>query len=232
LVFGRERPTPKAHRLAKVDATGDDAYFQFPASVEFRLSSDDRKDAQITELLQQLNLGTPGAVDRLLPVIYDELHGLARNIMAGERHGHTLQPTALINEAFIRLIRPDDPNWQNRGHFLRLAARAMRNVLVDHARARKAEKRGGERMPITLDVDVIGDRADPDCLIAVHETLERLHKVDSRLAQIVELRFFGGFKNAEIGATIGISERSVERGWRVARDWLTQEIRESDLGGP
>jgi RNA polymerase sigma factor (TIGR02999 family) len=193
------------------------------------LTPDPDKDTPITELLQQLNLGLKGAADRLLPAIYGELHNVAQRIMVGERPGHTLQPTALINEAFIRLIRPDDPNWKNRRHFVRIAARAMRNVLVDHARARKAQKRGGAGVPITLDEGLVVGSNDPDSVIAVHEALERLNKVDPQLAQVVELRFFGGLTEAEIGATIGISERSVQRGWRVARAWLTREL--SDESG-
>jgi RNA polymerase sigma factor (TIGR02999 family) len=175
-------------------------------------------------LLQRINAGDAEAVEQLLPYIYDELHGLARRIMAGERHEHTLQPTALINEAFLRLIDQSAPGIQDRVHFVRVAARAMRNVLVDHARARSAAKRGGGNLKVTLDEGLVLEDGDSDSLLHVHETLERLSAVDPQLGQIVELRFFGGLKDAEIGAAIGVSERTVQRGWRMARAWLSREM--------
>lgn len=184
----------------------------------------DDPTAQTRHLLQRINAGDAEAVEKLLPYIYDELHGLARRIMAGERHEHTLQPTALINEAFMRLIDRNDPQWEDRMHFVRVAARAMRNVLVDHARARSAAKRGGGNVKVTLDEGLVLEGDDPESLLHVHETLERLAGVDPQLGQIVELRFFGGLKDAEIGAALGVSERTVQRGWRMARAWLSREM--------
>jgi RNA polymerase sigma factor (TIGR02999 family) len=180
--------------------------------------------SQPTRLLQQINAGDRSAVERLLPIIYDELHAQARRIMGGERREHTLQPTALINEAFLRLVDQDSPGYEDRMHFLRVASRAMRNVLVDHARARAAQKRGGDHLKVTLDAGLVVDASAPEQLLVVHETLERLGEVDPQLAQIVELRYFGGLIDKEIGAAIGVSERTVQRSWRMARAWMTREM--------
>lgn len=180
--------------------------------------------SQPTRLLQQINAGDRSAVERLLPIIYGELHALAQRIMGGERREHTLQPTALINEAFLRLVDQESPEYQDRVHFVRVASRAMRNVLVDHARARAAQKRGGGRLEVTLDAGLVVDASAPEQLLVVDETLERLGAVDPQLAQIVELRYFGGLTDKEIGAAIGVSERTVQRSWRIARAWMTREM--------
>jgi RNA polymerase sigma factor (TIGR02999 family) len=186
------------------------------------VTSDNASEA--TRLLGQMNAGEQQAAERLLPLIYEELHKLAGSLMARERADHTLQPTALVNEAYVRLIQQQRPQWESRVHFVRVAARAMRNVLVDHARARRAQKRGKGFAQVTLDEGLALAVDDAEGLLVVDETLNRLRTMDEQLGEIVELRFFGGLTDAEIGAALGISERSVQRGWRTARAWLSREM--------
>lgn len=191
--------------------------------------------ATTTRLLAAVGHGEAGAADRLLPLVYEELRQLAGRLMAGERSGHTLQPTALLHEAFVRLVEPG-VDFADRAHFLRVAARAMRRVLVDHARARAAQKRPqGQR--IDLDAAALVAPDDTPGLLAVDETLAQLAAVDPQLAELVELRFFGGLDNAAIAETLGLSLRAVERGWRTARAFLVRAMEPGrppapDAGGP
>lgn len=171
------------------------------------------------------------AVEQLLPYLYEELHGLARQLMGGERSAHTLQPTALINEAYMRLGEAGAGAAEDRSHFIRLAARAMRQVLVDHARARKAKKRGGEQAQVTLDESLVAADGEPEDLLEVHEALHKLAGMDPQLSQLVELRFFGGLREEQIAATLGMSVRSVQRSWRAARAWLRREMSQARGGG-
>jgi len=180
--------------------------------------------SEASRLLGQMNAGEHRAAERLLPLIYDELHKLAGSLMARERADHTLQPTALVNEAYVRLIGDELPQWESRVHFVRVAARIMRNVLVDHARARRTKKRGGGFAQVTLDEGLALAAGDAEGLLIVDETLNRLRAMDEQLGEIVELRFFGGLNDAEIGTALGTSERSVQRGWRMARAWLSREM--------
>lgn len=178
--------------------------------------------AATTRLLRKVGGGDRDAAEQLFPLVYDELHRLAGRLMGQERHNHTLQPTALLNEAYLRLIDPG-AGYEDRGHFLRVAARAMRHVLVDHARARSAKKRhGGQR--VELDAELVATRDDADSLLAVDETLERLHDLDPQLAELVQLRYFGGLDNQTTAEALGTSLRSVERGWRTARAFLVREL--------
>lgn len=182
-----------------------------------------RPAAETTQLLHRLGQGDAAAAEQLLPLVYDELHRLAGRMMQKERADHTLQATALLHEAFLRLCG-SEASFDDRQHFLRVASKAMRNVLVDHARAHKAQKRGGEKQQVDLDLAGVFALDHGDGILAVDETLSRLSAMDPQLAQIVELRFFGGLENQAIADALGTSLRSVERGWRTARAWLAREL--------
>ena len=177
-----------------------------------------------TLLLRRLSNGDSDAAEELLPILYRELHDIASRCMDGERSNHTLQPTALVNEAFLRLIGPGTPAVEDRGHFLNLAARAMRNILVDHARRRNAEKRGNDRTREPLD-DALAAYAEQGVdVLAVNEALQRLAAMDEQLARIVDLRFFAGLPVPEVAKALGLSLRTAERGWFSARAWLRKEL--------
>ena len=180
--------------------------------------------AETTQTLMLAADGDQGAIDRLLPLVYDELRALAGALMRHERDGHTLQPTALANEAFIRLIDQKSIDWKNRAHFFALAAQAMRRVLVDHARARGAIKRGGDRRRIALAEDAAIELDQLDDLLALDEALHKLAGLSERQARIVELRFFGGLSIEETAELIGVSPRTVKGDWRVSRAWLEREL--------
>lgn len=179
--------------------------------------------ATVTRLLKQWSDGSPRALDRVVPLLYDELRELARIRMRGERTGHTLATTDLVHEAFLRLVNLEDIEWQDRKHFLAMAARAMRRVLVDHARRRSAQKRGGDRTKVDLEEVTLMTEADIEALLQVDTALERLSSDEPRAAQIVELRHFGGFSNEEIADALGISLSTVEREMRFARACLAEE---------
>ena len=171
------------------------------------------------------------SLETLMPLVYDELRRLAGRLMGDERTGHTLQATALLNEAWLRLVEPG-ASYVDRSHFLRVAARAMRHVLVDHARARSAQKRGSGRR-VDLDSEAFTVRDDAASLLAVDEALQRLQALDPQLAQVVELRFFGGLDNSAAAEALGISLRSVERAWRTARACLLRDLGQAPPeGGP
>ena len=165
--------------------------------------------------------------DRLLPLVYDELRGLARAKLRHEQQGHSLQATALVHEAYIRMLGADSPSWNDRGHFFRAAAEAMRRILIDHARKRVRVKRGGGRIQVTLrDVDV-GTGLPLEDLLALDEAIQRLEGQDPRMAEIVRLRFFAGLSVEETAKALEVSERTVKREWAVARAWLFEAMRES-----
>jgi RNA polymerase sigma factor (TIGR02999 family) len=190
----------------------------------------DQDPAPVTELLARAGAGDAAASAALLPLVYAELRSLAARVMDGERAEHTLQPTALVHEAWLRLFATQLPPLADRAHFARLAARAMRHVLVDHARARRREKRGGgaERRVLLDDVLDEVERSGSLDVIALHEALERLAAQDEQAARIVEVRFFGGLTIAEAAAALGVSTPTVERGWSVARLWLARELGEAE----
>ena len=179
-----------------------------------------------TELLSRATRGDEKAAQALFPIVYEELRNLAGAYMARQGDGHTLQPTALVNEAYLKLVDVDTDRIRDRTHFFRLAARAMRSILVDHARGRQRAKRGGGRLRVTLDDALVsaGGGADVPDLIDLDASLDRLAGVDEQLARIVEYRFFGGLANAEIAEVLEVSTRTVERGWRVARAWLLNDM--------
>ena len=179
---------------------------------------------EITQLLIAWNQGDQRARDELTPIIYDELRRLARGYLRRERINHTLQPTALVHEAFLRLIDQSKVNWQNRAHFFGVAARLMRQILINHAEARRAAKRGGEAERVSLnDVDhfAVGQEID---LIALNEALNNLERIDPQQGQIVELRYFSGLTIEEIAEVIGVSPATVKREWSTARAWLRREL--------
>ena len=184
----------------------------------------DKQAAEITRILQDWNDGNPEAKEKLLPFVYDELKRQARLLMSKERPGHTLQPTALVHEAFLRLSEQTDIDWQNRSHFYGIASRLMRQVLVDHARLHAAEKRGQHPIHFSInDLQIpVAERAGS--ILVLDEVLARLEKLDETQARIVEMRFFGGMNNREISESLGVSERTVGREWQAARLWLYREL--------
>jgi RNA polymerase sigma factor (TIGR02999 family) len=179
----------------------------------------------VTRLLVRLTDGDRGVLDELLPVVYGELRKLASSYLRRERVGHTLQPTALVHEAYMRLVDQTQVQWQNRAHFFGVAAQMMRRILVDHARAHEAEKRGGEFQKLSLDenIDVSGER-DVN-LVALDDALNLLAEVDPQKMKIVELRFFGGLSVEETAEVLGVSAPTVKRQWRMAKAWLYGQVK-------
>ena len=183
---------------------------------------------QVTQLLESIRQGHASAADRLLPLLYDELHRLAESFLRHERVNHTLQPTALVHEAYLKLVREDRTDWQNRAHFCAVAAQAMRRILLSHARDRAAAKRGGDAMRLTLsdsDVAAMPGMSDVD-LLALEDALERLTALDARQARVVELRFYGGLTIEQAAEVLGVSERTIKGDWRMARAWLYTQLKE------
>lgn len=178
----------------------------------------------ITRMLDELRAGRREIESRLLEAVYPELRRIAAHYMQGERAGHTLQPTALVNEAYLELVGQADIDWRNRSHFFGVAAQLMRRILVNYARRRKAQKREGKRQRVELSdtLAIAEDRLDE--IIAVDEALDRLAEWDPRQAKIVELRFFAGLTEDEIAEAVGISPRTVKRDWMIARAWLNSEL--------
>jgi RNA polymerase sigma factor (TIGR02999 family) len=181
----------------------------------------------VTELLIELSKGDREVVDLLLPVIYDELRKLAANYLRRERPDHTLQPTALVHEAYIRLVDQTRANWQNRAHFFGVAAQIMRRLLVDHARKHNAEKRGQAFQKLSLDenIDRAVDRTAE--LIALDDALKALAELDEQKARMVELRYFGGLSIEETADVLGVSPVTIKRHWRFAKAWLHGEMQKS-----
>ncbi len=179
---------------------------------------------EVTRILLDWSGGDPEAPGRLMPFVYDELRRLARAFLARERGAHTLQPTALVHEAYLRLVDQRSVNWQNRAHFYGIAASMMRRVLIDHARAHAAEKRGGGAVRLSVeDVQVpLEERAES--LLALDEALERLKDMDERKCRVVEMRFFAGLSDEEIAEVLGVTTRTVLRDWKKARLWLLREL--------
>ena len=184
---------------------------------------------ELTFLLNAWSEGDTAALGRLTPIVYAELHRIARRNLAGERAGHLLQPSALVNEAFIRLMDGAPVEWAGRAHFFAVSARVMRQILIDFARAQDTGKRGHRSPHLDLSVarDVPGAGAIPVDFMDLDAALSHLSTLDQRQAQVVELRYFGGLENAEIAAVLGISEPTVVRDWRVARAWLYAKLRPS-----
>jgi RNA polymerase sigma-70 factor, ECF subfamily len=178
----------------------------------------------VTELLVRLSGGSRESLDELLPLIYRELRRLAARALHRERSGHTLQPTALVHEAYLRLIDQREVTWQNRAHFFAVAAQAMRRILVDHARARERVKRGGPQQQVTLlEEHAVQETGSVDVL-ALDQALTRLDRIDPRQRQVVELRYFSGLSIEETAAVLDISPATVKREWTMARAWLHAEL--------
>ena len=179
---------------------------------------------EITVFLDSVTRGDAGASERLLPLVYDELRRLAAHKMAGESHGHTLQATALVHEAWLRLAGSDHQSWQNRAHFFAAAAEAMRRILVEHARRKQSLKRGSGSEHVELNESMLVLTAPPDELLAVHEALDKLALRDSAAAELVKLRYFIGMTMEEAAAVLSLSKRTAENLWTYARVWLHREI--------
>jgi RNA polymerase sigma factor (TIGR02999 family) len=179
---------------------------------------------EVTQLLVDWSNGDQAALDKLLPLVNDELRQLARRYMRRESPGHTLQTSALINEAFLRLVDQQRVRWQNRAHFFGVAARLMRRVLIDHARSHRYAKRGGGALKVSLDEAAAVTEARAAELLAVDEALEKLTKMDARKGRIVELRFFGGLTEAETAEVMGVSLPTAQREWRAAKAWLRRML--------
>lgn len=181
--------------------------------------------SDITQMLEAAGRGDPQSAEALLPVVYEELRRLASARMAHEPAGHTLQPTALVHEAWLRLVSGGDKNWDHRGHFFAAAAEAMRRILVERARRKQRIRHGGELERVPLSEIEIPGGADDRRLLEVHEALDALAAEDEQQAQVVKLRFFVGLGNAEIARLMGLSEKSVQRYWNHAKAWLYQNIK-------
>jgi RNA polymerase sigma factor (TIGR02999 family) len=179
---------------------------------------------QITEWLRDWSNGDRSALEKLTPLVYRELHRLAQAYMRGERAGHALQTTALVNEAYVRLIEGENQGWQSRAHFYAVAAKLMRHILVDFARSRDRIKRGGALEQVSLDEALIVTAGYTSQLLDLDEALTTLSKLDERQSQVVELRFFGGLTEPEIAEVLKVSERTVQSDWRLARSWLLREL--------
>ena len=181
--------------------------------------------SEVTRILNAIQTGDKNAGEELLPMVYEELRRLAAHKMAGESNGHTLQPTALVHEAWLRLAGSNQPNWENRAHFFGAAAEAMRRILVDHARRKQSLKRGGGAGHEELDESALVLTAPPDELLAVHEALDTLARQDPPAAELVKLRYFVGMTMEEAAAALGLPKRTAEDLWTYARVWLHREIR-------
>ncbi|MHC4698816.1 MAG: ECF-type sigma factor [Planctomycetota bacterium] len=179
---------------------------------------------QVTRILAAVKQDDRQAADELLPIVYEELRKLAQSRLQREVHGHTLQPTALVHEAFLRLVGNEDPGWDGRNHFFAAAARAMRQILVERARHKQAVKHGGARQRIPIDQIDLEFEAVPEEVLAVDEAIERLERVDPRKGQIVNLRFFARMTVAETAAVLDISIATVGREWQYIRTWLEAEL--------
>jgi len=183
-----------------------------------------RQAGVVTKVLQAAQGGDKEAVDRLLPLLYSELHRLAQARMAKLRPGQTLQPTALINEAYLRLMAKKDLHLENRKHFFFAAARAMRDILVERARAKAGPKRGGDRRRVELSEAIAFDEPPAQEILALHEALAELERQDPLKSQIVQLRYFAGMQAAEVAQVLGISERTLNRHWRFIKAWMKSRL--------
>ena len=179
---------------------------------------------EITQLLAEWSDGNQSALDELYPLVYEELHRLARRYMSRERKGHTLQTTALINEAYVRLVDQRNVHWANRSHFFAISAQIMRRILIDHARRHAYAKRGGGAQQVSLEeVAIVANEKSAE-IIRLDEALTILAKMDPRRCHVVELRYFGGLSNEEIAGVLNVSENTVTRDWNLARAWLHQQL--------
>lgn len=187
-------------------------------------------DANVTQLLKEFQEGNPEASERLWAEVYDEMRRLARHLLAHERSGHTMSTTALVHECYLKLVDQTQVQWQSRLHFFGMASRVMRNILIDYARRRSAEKRGGDAPHVSLEnVTVSGRQRSAELLLVIDNALEELAELDERLVRVVEYRFFGGMKEKEIAELMDLSPRTIRRDWRKAKGWLARALGESEL---
>jgi RNA polymerase sigma-70 factor, ECF subfamily len=185
---------------------------------------------EVTVLLQKISAGDASAVDKLIPLVLQELRGLARQQLRRERPGHTLQPTALVNEAYLRLVSDQARNWHNRAHFIGVSVSVMRRILIDHARRKQALKRGAGERPVSEADDYAGfTHEQADELIVLNTALDRLQEMNSRQRQVVELRYFGGLSVEETAEVLNVSPVTVKRDWVTARAWLKGQVRPEAL---
>ncbi len=184
---------------------------------------------QVTRLLAEAVDGRERAADELLPLVYDQLRRLAQKQMANERAGHTLQATALVHEAYVRLVGAEDPGWSSRAHFYMAAAQAIRRILIDHARKRGRKKRGGGEARRRIDAEDLVHISEPEDVMDIDEAIQKLEKFDPEMARVVHLRFFAGLSIEDTAQTLGISASTVKRDWTLARAWLYRELGASDL---
>jgi RNA polymerase sigma factor (TIGR02999 family) len=183
---------------------------------------------EITQLLVAWGKGDETALDQLIPVVYGELRRIAGNFMRRQNPGNTLQASALVNEAFLRLVDSNKVNWQSRTHFFAVSAQLMRRVLVDAARRRNSQKRGGDRLRVTLDDRIDVSNENETDLVALDEAMTRLAQLNPRHSRIVELRYFGGLTEEQVAETLSVSARTVRRDWSVARAWLYRELQSTN----
>jgi RNA polymerase sigma-70 factor, ECF subfamily len=184
----------------------------------------DNDSQQITSLLVEWSNGNQTALDNLMPLVYDELRRIARRFMRRQAAGHTFQTTELIHEAYLKLARSEDQNWQNRAHFFGVAAQAMRHILVDYARSKQSRKRGGWQEKITLEETAAVSFQRSDELVQLDDAMKQLEALDERKSRVVELKYFGGLTNEEIAEVLKISPETVKRDWRFSRTWLLREL--------
>jgi len=182
---------------------------------------------EVTLLLREMAKGNPDAAPQLFPIIYSELRRRAANYMRHERKDHTLQPTALVHEAYLRLVNQHQVNWQSRAHFFAVASQVMRRILIDQARSRLRSKRGGDQHKVSVDDVSLASRQESSELLAIDEALLRLAKLDDRQGKVVELRFFGGLSVIATAEVLGISPKTVKRDWSHAKAWLYGELKEN-----
>lgn len=181
-------------------------------------------DKDITQLLHQLSDGNANAVDALMPLVYEELHAMADRQMRRERANHTINSTALVHEAYLKLVDQNRVNWQNRAHFFAIAAQAMRRILINYAQSRLAQKRGGGQVLATFNEEEVIRESRAGEIVALDEALTRLAELNERQSRIVEFRFFAGLTQEEIAEVLGVSVPTVRRDWRLARAWLAREL--------
>jgi RNA polymerase sigma-70 factor, ECF subfamily len=184
------------------------------------------ENPDVTLLLSALTRGDDGAASQLIPVVYAELRRLAGSYMRKERSDHTLQATALVHEAYLKLVEQRSVNWQSRAHFFGVAAQLMRRILIDHARGHTRQKRGGDDQKVSLDEALIFSEQQADELLAVDDSLNQLAKIDPRQAKVVEMRFFGGLSIEEAAEALQVSPKTVKRDWSVAKAWLYADLKE------
>jgi RNA polymerase sigma factor (TIGR02999 family) len=182
------------------------------------------QSGEVTRLLIEIRNGNEQAANELIPLVYDQLRRMARFLMKNERSGHTLQPTALVNEALMRLIGTANLELESRAHFFAVSATVMRRILIDSARAHRAEKRGGEVIQVSLDSNLAYEWRQADSLLNLDEALDRLSAMDPRLCRVVEMRFFAGMTESETAEVLNVSVRTVKRDWQFAKNWLYREM--------